>query len=135
MEQAQHGRLQTQLTLVFTAAMALFGALVVIALCASPPDSGATLRSSSGVAIWLLCGATLAVWLVLGRALRPLAQLAACADEINGSWVRKSMNVAGDRAEIHRARCALDSALERLRESHEALELFVSNVAHELQVQ
>lgn len=133
MEHAQHGRLQTQLTLVFAAVMALFGALAVVALCASPPDSGAALRSSAGVAIWLLCGATLAVWLILGRALRPLTQLAACADEINGSWARKSINVAGDQAEIHRARSALDRALARLHESHEALELFVSNVAHELQ--
>jgi signal transduction histidine kinase len=65
--------------------------------------------------------------------MRPLAQLAASAADLDGTWVNRSVNVAGDQLEIHRVRSALDQALARLRESHEALDLYVSNVSHELQ--
>lgn len=132
-ERPARGKLQTQLTLAFAAAMMLFGAMFTVVSCASSPAAGATLRSSARVVISLCCAATFAAWLVLGRALRPLAQLAACADELDGRWARKSLDVAGNQIEVQRARHALDQALLRLRESHEALELFVSNVAHELQ--
>jgi two-component system OmpR family sensor kinase len=127
------GRLRTQLTLAFAAAMTLFCGLFVAASCASSPSVGLTLRTSVCVAVGLFGAATLAAWWVLGRALRPLAQLAACADGLDGSWANKSVIIAGDQIEVHRARTALDRALTRLHDCQVALDLFVSNVAHELQ--
>ena len=128
-----HGSLRVQLTFAFAAAMTLCCALFVAAAFAFSTASGLTLLTSIGVAACLLVAATLAGWVILGRALRPLAQLAACADELDGRWVRTSVNITGDQVEVHRARGALDRALTRLRDCHAALDLFVSNVAHELQ--
>lgn len=130
---APRRRLRTQLTFGFASVLTLVSALSVVVSCGSSAATGVALLVVIGLVTGMICAATLGAWLVIGRALRPLAQLAACADHLDGSWVNTSVTVDGDQSEVHMARSALDGALARLRESQNALNLFVANVAHELQ--
>jgi signal transduction histidine kinase len=91
-------------------------------------------------ALLSLAGASAAMWLVLGRALRPLGVMARTADEIGYTRDLNRRLPAGDRHdEVGMLAASFNGMLARLQEAHRALawalasqKRFVADASHEL---
>jgi signal transduction histidine kinase len=79
-----------------------------------------------------LLASGLAAWLISGRAVRPMKQLADAADRVDPKHISGRIDVDGDEHEIAELRTALNQALTRLEDGYRAQERFISNVAHDL---
>ena len=94
----------------------------------------------SGVVVFLvlsavpaLAAALVASWLVAGRALKPLQQVAAAAEDIGRrrDFARR-LAVAKSRDEVAALAASFNGMLNRLQEAYEAQKHFVSDASHEL---
>ncbi len=83
-------------------------------------------------ALGALLASGLAAWLIAGRAVRPMKQLADAAERVNPEHISGRIDVKGDEHEVEQLRTALNQALTRLEEGYRAQERFISNVAHDL---
>jgi signal transduction histidine kinase len=96
---------------------------------AAPP---LLIRAVTWMGLIGLFSATVSAWVVLGRALRPLHELAESARRITPERRDERLSAAGWQAEVEEARRALNEALDRLEAGYDALDLFIGNVTHEL---
>ncbi|MEZ6014794.1 MAG: HAMP domain-containing sensor histidine kinase [Planctomycetota bacterium] len=112
----------------------LFGRSAFLIGASSAPSAAppAVLRAVAWVAIIGLLSAALAAWVVLGRALRPLIELAASARHISPERRDGRLEAGGGQLEVEGARRSLNEALGRLEAGYDALDLFIGNVTHEL---
>ena len=94
----------------------------------------------SGVVVFLvlsavpaLAAALVASWLVAGRALKPLQQVAAAAEDIGRrrDFARR-LPIAKSRDEVAALAASFNGMLNRLQEAYEAQKHFVSDASHEL---
>ncbi|MBK7406123.1 MAG: HAMP domain-containing protein [Phycisphaerales bacterium] len=76
--------------------------------------------------------AGLAAWLIAGRAVQPMKQLARAAEQVDSEHFGTRIEVERDEVEVAGLKAALNDALNRLEEGYRAQERFVSNVAHDL---
>jgi signal transduction histidine kinase len=96
---------------------------------AAPP---LLIRAVTWMGLIGLFSATVAAWVVLGRALRPLLELAESARRITPEHRDERLSAGGWQSEVEEARHALNEALDRLEAGYDALDLFIGNVTHEL---
>jgi len=96
---------------------------------AAPP---LLIRAVTWMGLIGLFSATVAAWVVLGRALRPLHELAESARRISSERRDERLSAGGWQSEVEEARHALNEALDRLEAGYDALDLFIGNVTHEL---
>jgi signal transduction histidine kinase len=96
---------------------------------AAPP---LLIRALTWMGLIGLFSATVAAWVVLGRALRPLLELAESARRISPEHRDERFSVDGWQAEVEGAKHAMNEALDRLEAGYDALDLFIGNVTHEL---
>ena len=71
-------------------------------------------------------------WLVAGRALSPLRQIAATARRITDERLDARVRLEGPRDELHELAGAFDAMLDRVAGSVESQRRFVANASHEL---
>ncbi len=71
-------------------------------------------------------------WLVIGGALRPIAELRKGAQEISGAVGTRRLPVPETRDEVHSLAVTLNDMLMRLESAEERQRAFVSDTAHEL---
>ncbi len=71
-------------------------------------------------------------WLVIGGALRPIAELRRGAQEISGAVGPRRLPVPQTRDEVHSLAVTLNDMLSRLESAEERQRAFVSDTAHEL---
>jgi signal transduction histidine kinase len=71
-------------------------------------------------------------WLVIGGALRPIAELRRGAQEISGAVGTRRLPVPQTRDEVHSLAVTLNDMLSRLESAEERQRAFVSDTAHEL---
>src|ERR1700761_8955971 len=71
-------------------------------------------------------------WLVAGRALRPVREMAASARGISGDSLNARLSVAGPRDELKVLGDTIDGLLGRLEAAFAAQRRFVANASHEL---
>ena len=86
-----------------------------------------------GVGAAVLCGAIVATWLLVGRALMPLGQIAATAERIAATGdvsVRLAATVGG--AEVRRLGRSFNRMIERLRRLLESQRQLLADTSHEL---
>jgi signal transduction histidine kinase len=76
--------------------------------------------------------ATVAGWLLAGRALGPLRYVTDTANRVTGDRLDERIALDGPADEVRRLSDALDEMLDRLGESFEAQRRFVANASHEL---
>jgi signal transduction histidine kinase len=105
---------------------------VIGASTASPGKTPTVLRAVAWMGLVGLVSATVAAWVVLGRALRPLLELAQSALNISPERRDGRLEAAGEQSEVEHAKHALNQALDRLESGYDALDLFIGNVTHEL---
>ena len=96
---------------------------------AAPP---LLIRAVTWMGLIGLFSATVAAWVVIGRALRPLLELAESARRISPEHRDERLSAGGLQVEVEDARHALNDALDRLEAGYDALDLFIGNVTHEL---
>ena len=84
-----------------------------------------------GVPVGVLA-ATLAAWVIAGRAVRPLDQLAQAARAVSPERLGERFDAAAADEEISRLAEELNLALERIEAGFRAQDQFISNVSHEL---
>lgn len=107
--------------------------LVVAASLARVNDADASLRWSllTGVPLLtLVLGA--AVWLVVGRALDPVAEIRRTVDEITDTELHRRVPEPGTGDEIAKLATTMNSMLARLEEGVERQRRFVGDASHEL---
>jgi signal transduction histidine kinase len=71
-------------------------------------------------------------WLVIGGALRPIAELRKGAQEVSGAVGTRRLPVPETRDEVHSLAVTLNDMLMRLESAEERQRAFVSDTAHEL---
>jgi signal transduction histidine kinase len=71
-------------------------------------------------------------WLVIGGALRPIAELRKGAQEISGAVGTRRLPVPQTRDEVHSLAVTLNDMLSRLESAEDRQRAFVSDTAHEL---
>ena len=71
-------------------------------------------------------------WLVIGGALRPIAELRRGAQEISGAVGTRRLPVPQTRDEVHSLAVTLNDMLSRLKSAEDRQRVFVSDTAHEL---
>jgi len=111
------------------------GGHVVIAAVsfAQVHESLATLARALFVGTPLLFGLlTLAIWLVTGYTLRPIAALRRGAAEVTGTGVPRALPVPPARDEVRLLAVTLNDMLSRLAEAQQRQRDLVSDTAHEL---
>jgi len=111
------------------------GGHVVIAAVsfAQVHESLATLARALFVGTPLLFGLlTLAIWLVTGYTLRPIAALRRGAAEVTGTGVPRALPVPPARDEVRSLAVTLNDMLSRLAEAQQRQRDLVSDTAHEL---
>jgi signal transduction histidine kinase len=111
------------------------GQHVVIAAAsfAQVHESLATLARALFVGTPLLFGLlTLAIWLVTGYTLRPIAALRRGAAEVTGTGVPRALPVPPARDEVRLLAVTLNDMLSRLAEAQQRQRDLVSDTAHEL---
>jgi signal transduction histidine kinase len=95
-------------------------------------DLGRLLAVSWVVLAVTAIGSTGLGWLVAGRVLRPLRQMAATARTISAGSLSRRLALTGPEDEIKQLGDTLDDLLARLEASFEAQRRFVANASHEL---
>jgi signal transduction histidine kinase len=111
------------------------GQHVVIAAVsfASARDSLATLARALFIGTPLLFGLlALAIWLVTGYTLRPIAALSRGAAEVTGTGVPRDLPVPAARDEVRLLAITLNDMLSRLADAQQRQRDLVSDTAHEL---
>jgi signal transduction histidine kinase len=111
------------------------GQHVVIAAVsfASAHDSLATLARALFIGTPLLFGLlALAIWLVTGYTLRPIAALSRGAAEVTGTGVPRDLPVPPARDEVRALAVTLNDMLSRLADAQQRQRDLVSDTAHEL---
>jgi signal transduction histidine kinase len=111
------------------------GQHVVIAAVsfASARDSLATLARALVIGTPLLFGLlALAIWLVTGYTLRPIAALSRGAAEVTGTGVPRDLPVPPARDEVRALAITLNDMLSRLADAQQRQRDLVSDTAHEL---
>jgi signal transduction histidine kinase len=71
-------------------------------------------------------------WVVAGRALRPLREITAAAQEISATSLHRRLGLSGPDDELRRLGNTFDRLLERLDRAFSAQRQFAANVSHEL---
>jgi signal transduction histidine kinase len=71
-------------------------------------------------------------WVVAGRALRPLREITAAAQEISATSLHRRLGLTGPDDELRRLGNTFDRLLERLEKAFSAQRQFAANVSHEL---
>jgi len=71
-------------------------------------------------------------WVVAGRALRPLREITAAAQEISATSLHRRLGLGGPDDELRRLGNTFDRLLERLDRAFSAQRQFAANVSHEL---
>ena len=71
-------------------------------------------------------------WVVAGRALRPLREITAAAQEISATSLHRRLGLSGPDDELRRLGNTFDRLLERLDRAFNAQRQFAANVSHEL---
>lgn len=74
----------------------------------------------------------LAAWVIIGRAVAPLRQIAEAARAVAPDSLEERIEVEEHSPEVEQARDELNRALDRLEAGYHAQERFLSNVSHEL---
>ena len=110
------------------------GHIVIAAVSfAQVHESLATLARALFVGTPLLFGLlTLAIWLVTGYTLRPIAALRRGAAEVTGTGVPRALPVPPARDEVRSLAVTLNDMLSRLAEAQQRQRDLVSDTAHEL---
>jgi len=107
-------------------------AFLVAARTAAQAVPPAVLRAVAWVGAIGLISAAVAAWAVLGRAVRPLMELAESARHLSPERRDGRLEAGGNFSEVDEARRSLNAALDRLGAGYDALDLFIGNVTHEL---
>lgn len=96
----------------------------------------AALRRLFQVGIWLIPVGVLSAitlgWWIAGRALRPVLDLSAAAQEIGISRLDKRLPVRGAGDELDRLTTAFNEVLDRLEQAVRQMREFTANISHEL---
>uniref|UniRef100_UPI001E57C1B4 sensor histidine kinase n=1 Tax=Catenulispora rubra TaxID=280293 RepID=UPI001E57C1B4 len=71
-------------------------------------------------------------WRMAGRALRPVATIAAAARQISEQNLDQRLSLTGPDDELHRLADTFDTMLDRLEKAFESQRRFVANASHEL---
>ena len=88
-----------------------------------------------GMAIGLplvLALAALLIWLVAGRALRPVDAMREEVDRIQATDLTRRVSPAGTGSEIDRLGATLNHLLDRLQDAADRQQLFAASASHEL---
>ncbi|MGD0198955.1 MAG: ATP-binding protein [Solirubrobacteraceae bacterium] len=86
----------------------------------------------SGIALAIMALIAIGLgWVVAGRALRPLRQITAAAEEISASNLHRRLALRGPDDELRRLGNTFDGLLERLERAFVAQRQFAANVSHE----
>ena len=93
---------------------------------------GRLLVTSAVVLVVALALGTWLSWVVAGRLLRPVDQLAAAAREIDHGSLRPALDLGGRRDEIGRLAGTVREMVLRLDRSYQAQRRFAANASHEL---
>ncbi len=80
----------------------------------------------------LLAGVAAAVWLLVGRALRPVEQIRTAVSAIDAQRLTARLPVPPTRDEIAALAATMNVMLDRLEDSHRSQRAFVSDASHEL---
>jgi signal transduction histidine kinase len=80
----------------------------------------------------LLVGVAVAVWLLVGRALRPVERIRTAVATIDAQRLAARVEVPPTRDEIAALAKTMNAMLDRLQASHRAQRAFVSDASHEL---
>jgi signal transduction histidine kinase len=80
----------------------------------------------------LLVGVAVAVWLLVGRALRPVERIRTAVAAIDAQRLAARVEVPPTRDEIAALARTMNAMLDRLQASHRAQRAFVSDASHEL---
>jgi signal transduction histidine kinase len=88
---------------------------------------------SSGIALAALAVLAILVgWFMAGRALRPLADMAATVRRITADRLDRRLAIAGPDDEITQLAATVDGLLDRLQAAFTAQRRFIANASHEL---
>ena len=96
-----------------------------------------SLLKDHAIVAWLVAlvgtlASTVLAWFVANRGLRPLAQVAARAEEVTASRLGARLDLEHAPRELHGLAESINGMLQRLEESFSALEQFSADIAHEL---
>jgi len=98
-----------------------------------PSSLSHTLLVASAIALgFMTIGSVLMGWLVAGRALRPVRQMTAAAQQISAHNLDERLAVTGPDDELKVLGDTIDGLLERLEAAFRAQRRFVANASHEL---
>ena len=108
--------------------------IVVGSSLESVHEASLTLRRALwvGTPVTVLALAVL-VWLVIGRALRPVERIRSRVEVISGQALDRRVPVPPVRDEIGRLAVTMNQMLDRLEEAHRRQREFVADASHELQ--
>ena len=81
---------------------------------------------------FMTLGSLLMGWVLAGRALRPVRQMTAAAQQISAHNLNERLAVAGPADELKQLGDTIDGLLERLETAFSAQRRFVANASHEL---
>jgi signal transduction histidine kinase len=81
---------------------------------------------------FMTIGSLLMGWVLAGRALRPVRQMTAAAQQISAHNLNERLAVAGPEDELKQLGDTIDGLLERLEAAFSAQRRFVANASHEL---
>ena len=81
---------------------------------------------------FMTLGSLLMGWVLAGRALRPVRQMTAAAQQISAHNLNERLAVAGPEDELKQLGDTIDGLLERLEAAFTAQRRFVANASHEL---
>jgi signal transduction histidine kinase len=99
----------------------------------SPSSLRHTLLVASAIALgFMTIGSVLMGWLLAGRALRPVRQMTAAAQQISAHNLDERLAVTGPNDELKVLGDTIDGLLERLEAAFRAQRRFVANASHEL---
>jgi signal transduction histidine kinase len=99
----------------------------------APSSLSHTLFVASAIALgFMTIGSVLMGWLLAGRALRPVRQMTAAAQQISAHNLDERLAVTGPDDELKMLGDTIDGLLERLEAAFGAQRRFVANASHEL---
>lgn len=122
--------------LVAAATTATLAGATTVYAAASLEDVRETVGTAAGITVaglpLVVAALAAAMWLVVGRTLRPVEQIRAEADAISGQQLHRRVPEPGRDDEIGRLARTLNAMLARLEGSVERQRRFVADAAHEL---